>query len=116
VYQIAGEQVAHLAGFPFSVGNWIAPNGHLIIGDKDSDHYSALVVHLGESPDKENSLKWMNDKVEQEGYIRLVFRNEVWFHTNCKNKESIWEPQLNFQRMVDILKQIGHSFIPPHRA
>ncbi len=73
-----GEETAYLAGFSSSVGNWIAPNGDLIIGKGDTDHYKTLADYLGE-PDTDNPLKWMNQRVEKDGFIRLVFRNEVWF-------------------------------------
>ncbi len=103
-----GEEFAHLAGFSSSVGNWIAPNGDLIVGRENTDHYMILVEYEGD-PKTDNNLKWMNQKVEQDGFIRLVFRNEVWFHVNCRTQKEIWGETPNFKRMISILQRLGDT-------
>lgn len=100
------EEIAHLAGFIVSVGNWIAPDGSLIASeDYESHHWETIKKHLGYEPETENHLRFMNEKVE-EGYVRLVFRSDVLFQVNCKDKEEIWGDAPNMVCMRGILAKI----------
>ncbi len=100
------EEIAHRAGFTVSVGNWITPDGALIVGKSyDTHHWETIKKHLGFEPETENHLSWMNDQVTA-GYIRLVFRNDVLFQVGCKKKEEIWKESPNNTMLRDILKKI----------
>ncbi len=104
--EIICENLAHRSGFTVSVGNWIDPNGLLIAGTNySSHHWETLVEHLQEEPETDNHLSYMNKKVEQ-GYIRLVFREDVFIQVGGNNLDDLWSEQLNFQRLVKILKKI----------
>ncbi len=101
------EEIAHRAGFVVSVGNWIAPNGRLIIGENyESHHWETIKKHVGYEPEVENYLTWMNQQV-QEGYIRLVFRNDVFFQVGCVEKEEIWGDSPNIMTMRSVLERIS---------
>ena len=99
------EEIAHRAGFTVSVGNWITPDGALIVGKSyDAHHWETIKEHLGYEPKTDNHLTWMNQQVAG-GYIRLVFRNDVLFQVGCK-KEEIWEESANIITMRGILQKI----------
>ncbi len=103
--EIICEQLAHQSGFTVSVGNWIDPAGLLIVGiNYSSHHWETLVEHLQEEPDTDH-LTYMNKKVEQ-GYIRLVFREDVYIHVVGNKVDDLWSEQPNFQRLMEILKKI----------
>lgn len=100
------EEIAHQAGFIVSVGNWITPDGALIIGKNyDTHHLETIKEHLGYEPETDNHLTWMNQQIAA-GYIRLVFRNDVLFQVKCKKKEEIWEESANIIMMRAILQKI----------
>lgn len=104
--EIICEEVAHKAGFVVSTGNWVAPDGGLILGEHhDEHHWETMVRYLGYKPNTENNLQWMNNKVE-EGFIRLVFRADVMFQVGCEDVEDIWSNQPNFNAMLSILKRL----------
>ncbi len=99
------EETAHRAGFVVSVGNWISPGGDLIIGENyESHHWETIKKYLGKS-ETGNYLSWMNQKV-QDGFIRLVFRDDVLFQVGCRKKEEIWNDDLNMKVMREILGRI----------
>lgn len=101
------EEIAHRAGFVVSVGNWIAPDGGLIIGQNyESHHWETIKQYIGYEPEVENHLSWMNDQVSK-GYIRLVFRNDVFFQIGCTKKEEIWNDSPNLTTMRNILERIS---------
>lgn len=101
------EEIAHRAGFTVSVGNWIAPDGALITGKNyETHHWETIKEHLGYESETTNHLTWMNQQV-LEGYIRLVFRNDVLFQVGCKKKEEIWAESPNIITMRDILQKIS---------
>lgn len=109
VSEIICEQLAHQAGFIVSVGNWISPDGSLITGrNYESHHWETLIEHLGQKPETDNHLVFMNNKVN-EGYIRLVFRTDVLFQVGANKKEELWGDAPYFQTMRDILKKIGDT-------
>lgn len=100
------EEIAHRSGFTVSVGNWITPDGALITGKNyDTHHWETIKEHFGYEPKTENHLKWMNQQV-LDGYIRLVFRNDVLFQVGCKKKEDIWAGDSNVTVMRGILQKI----------
>jgi len=100
------EEIAHRAGFAVSVGNWIAPDGTLILGKSyDTHHWETIKSFLNIEPKTNNNLTWMNQKVS-EGYIRLVFRNDVFFQVGCEKKEEIWSDEPNLKMMRNILKKL----------
>jgi len=104
--EVLCEEIAHKAGFPVSVGNWIAPDGSLISGTNyETHHLETIQEYLDYIPKTDNHLTWMNQQVT-EGYIRLVFRNDVLFQVACKKKEEIWEEFPNIVMMRDILAKI----------
>jgi len=106
VSEIVCEEIARRAGFGVSVGNWIAPNGSLILGwDYESHHWETLKKHLN-IEEIDNHLQCMNEKVK-EGYIRLVFRADVCFHVGAQKKEEIWSDAPNYQRMLSLLRRIS---------
>lgn len=101
-----GERIAHEAGFTVSVGNWIIPDGSLIVGKNyESHHWETIQEYYQNKLNPENQLNWMNNMVGK-GFIRLVFRDEVFFQVGCFRKEDIWEDYPNYQRMIDILRKI----------
>lgn len=102
------EQLAKQAGFKLSVGNWIAPDGTLIIGKTHESHHIETMVKYTkeECPEDKNHLTWMNSKVA-EGFIRLVFRADILFQVGCKRKKDIWSKQPNYRCMIDILKKLN---------
>lgn len=101
------EEIAHQAGFSVSVGNWISPNGDLILGTNyDTHHWETLKEYLNFDTDIDNHLKYMNDRV-QDGFIRLVFRSDVLFQVACKKKEDIWGEIPNLIKMREILEKIS---------
>ena len=102
------EEIAHRAGFIVSVGNWISPEGGLVTGKTyDTHHWETIKEHLGYEPDTktDSHLKWMNDQVS-EGYMRLVFRNDVLFQVGCHTKEEIWGDAANCKMLIGILHKI----------
>ncbi len=100
------EEVAHRAGFVVSVGNWITPDGLLINGENyETHHWETIKAHFGYEPDTDNHLKWMNQRV-LDGFIRLVFRDDVLFQVGCESKEDIWGDSLNIKKMRHILEKI----------
>lgn len=100
------EEVAHQSGFTVSVGNWITPDGTLITGKSyDTHHWETIKEHLGYEPETENHLVWMNQQITN-GYIRLVFRNDVLFQVGCKKKEDVWAKNPNVTMMREILQKI----------
>ncbi len=100
------EEIAHRSGFIVSVGNWIAPDGTLILGENyETHHWETIQKFLGFEPETDNNLRWMNEKVG-EGYIRLVFRSDVLFQIGCKKKEEIWSDEPNLKMMRDILAKL----------
>jgi len=100
------EEIAHRSGFAVSVGNWITPNGELILGSNYEDHHwETITRHFDYQIETDNQLSWMNQKV-QEGYIRLVFRSDVFFQVGCIKKEEIWNNNPNMKVMRDILNRI----------
>jgi len=101
------EEIAHRAGFTVSVGNWITPDGALIAGKSyDTHHWETIKEHLGYEPETDNHLTWMNQQVTN-GYIRLVFRNDVLFQVGCEKKEEIWAEIPNIIMMRNILQKIS---------
>jgi hypothetical protein len=106
VSELFCEEIAHRAGFIVSVGNWIAPDGSLITGDNyETHHWETIQKYFGYTPKTDNHLTWMNEKVA-EGYLRLVFRNDVLFQVGCKKKEEIWDETPNMKAMREVLKKI----------
>ena len=100
------EEIAHRAGFIVSVGNWITPDGILILGNSyETHHWETIKKFLNVEPVIENYLTWMNEKV-YEGFIRLVFRNDVLFQVGCEKKEDIWSDEPNLTMMREILKRL----------
>ncbi len=102
--EVICEEIAHRAGFIVSVGNWIAPDGTLIVGkDHEKHHYDTLLEHC--ECNEDNRIRWMNDKV-QEGYIRLVFRADVFFQVGCETLDDLWGNEPNIEKMISILKNL----------
>ena len=100
------EEIAHRSGFTVSVGNWITPDGILIVGKSyETHHWETIKAHLEYEPETENHLAWMNQQVVN-GYIRLVFRNDVLFQVGCEKKEDIWAEEPNVTAMRKILQKI----------
>ncbi len=99
------EQLAHSAGFPESVGNWIAPNGDLIYGRGNKHHLTTIMEYRGVSREPENALHWMNQCVN-EGFIRLVFRCDIVFQVDCSEVVEIWGERTNYRRMREILSNL----------
>lgn len=116
--EIICEEVAHKAGFTVSVGNWIAPDGGLIVGENyEEHHWETIIRHLGSEPSAENNLKWMNEKVD-EGFIRLVFRADVMLQVGCSEVDDIWSESPNFKTLMKVLGRLNgiqgdiHIFSP----
>ena len=102
------ETVAHKAGFAFSVGNWISPDGMLITGEHDyTHHFETLINYLDKIENTDNDLKLMNEYVEK-GYIRIVFRNDAMFHINAVDMEEIWGDSPNYKRLILILNRLNN--------
>jgi hypothetical protein len=100
------EEVAHQAGFIVSVGNWIAPDGTLITGkDYDTHHWETIKKYVGFEPATDNHLSWMNHKMT-EGFIRLVFRNDVLFQVGSEKKEDIWSDKANMTAMRTVIGKL----------
>lgn len=101
------EVVARKTGFAVSVGNWITPDGSLILGDNyDSHHWQTLIKYWGEKEhDDPNRLTIMNEAV-QDGYIRLVFRADVLFQVGAEDMAELWSDSPNYKRMRQILELI----------
>lgn len=106
------EEIARRAGFQVSVGNWIAPDGGLILGtDYQSHHWETLLMYWKEPAKQaicqqcDNHLQNMNLAVDQ-GYIRLVFRADVLFQVGTENINDLWSDSPNYKRMLDILKYL----------
>ena len=101
------EAIARRTGFAVSVGNWIAPDGVLILGwDYESHHWQTLNKFLGKGDhDDPKRLTIMNNAV-QEGYIRLVFRADVLFQVGAANIEELWSDSPNYSRMRHLLELI----------
>ncbi len=106
--EIICEEIAHRAGFIVSVGNWIAPDGGLITGwDYESHHWQTIKKHLGYEPETENHLQWMMTcAIQEEGYIRLVFRAQVLFQIGSENMDDIWGDTPNYKRMISTLEKL----------
>jgi hypothetical protein len=103
--QIICEQIAHLAGFAVSVGNWISPNGTVISGENYETHHRETLEKFLNCKSPDNHLIWMQEQVEV-GFIRLVFRTEVLFQIGASSIDEIWEDAPNFKRMMSILSKI----------
>ena len=104
--EVVCEEIAHRAGFTVSVGNWISPEGLLIVGENyDTHHWETIKKHLGHEPEADNHLRWMNEQVSN-GYIRLVFRADVFFQVGCDAKEDIWSEKVNLKKLREILSRI----------
>ena len=104
------DRLSALAGFPFCVGNWITPTGDLIFGDDpETDHCQTLLKYLGTSVNldevTDNQIRWTNNKVS-EGFIRLVFRDDMLVQVGAKAKEELWSEKRNYKRLRDILSKI----------
>jgi len=107
VSELFCEEIAHRAGFIVSVGNWIAPNGSLITGETyETHHKETILKYLGITLQVDNHLTWLNEQVSEEGYIRMVFRNDVLFQVGCKKKEEIWDKAPNIVVMREVLSRI----------
>lgn len=108
--EIICEELAHKAGFLISVGNWIAPDGELILGkDYESHHWEILVEYLGYTPETDDRLMYLNNIVDL-GYIRLVFRANVMFQIPCKEISEIWDRKTaNLQTMWRILNNLDDT-------
>jgi len=107
------EEIARRAGFAVSVGNWITPDGILILGhDYQSHHWETLLRYWGESvhqkicKDCDDHLQCMNMAVDR-GYIRLVFRADVLFQVGAENIDDLWSDSPNYHMMMDILKLLN---------
>jgi len=106
VSEIICEDLAHRSGFAVSVGNWIDPDGLLITGTNySSHHWETLIKHLKKEPHTNDHLLYMNEKVEQ-GYIRLVFREDIYVQVGSTNLNDLWSEKPNFQKLIEILKKI----------
>jgi hypothetical protein len=106
VSELFFEETAHRAGFIVSVGNWITPDGKLILGqNNDTHHWETIKEYFGYEPETENRLTWMHERID-EGFIRLVFRNDVLFQVGCKLKEEIWGDSPNYEMLMGILKKL----------
>lgn len=104
--EIICEEIAHKAGFVVSVGNWIAPDGGLILGENyDEHHWETIIRHLGSLPETENNLQWMNDQVDK-GFIRLVFRADVMLQVGCRELSEIWSDEPNYKSMMKVLGRL----------
>ncbi len=103
------EDLAGLAGFAYPVGNWIAPNGDLILADSpETDHCETLSSYLDHSDLGDNKISWTNSKVE-EGYIRLVFRHDIMVQVNCVKKEELWDEKPNLKMLMEILSRLSSA-------
>lgn len=101
------EIVARRTGFAVSVGNWIAPDGSLILGDSyNSHHWQTLNKYWGKDDhDDPERLSIMNNAV-QDGYIRLVFRADVLFQVGAADMQELWSESPNYKRMRQLLELI----------
>ncbi len=105
------DEIAHRAGFRVPVGNWVAPNGTLILGENyETHHWETIKKHLNVESEPENSLQYMNDRI-CEGYIRIVIRLDVLFQVSGETIDVVWSNQPNFLRMKDILSKLGDTEI-----
>ncbi len=106
------EEIARRAGFQVSVGNWIAPDGELILGtDYQTHHWETLLAYWGNNVNQdfckvcENHLQCMNCAVDQ-GYIRLVFRADVLFQVGATDIQDLWSNRANYVRMMSLLRPL----------
>jgi len=100
------ETVARRAGFAVSVGNWIAPDGSLILGWSESNHWKTINKHWSkENYDDAEMLSIMN-KAVADGYLRLVFRADVCFQVGADKLDDLWSELPNYKRMMDLLRTI----------
>ncbi len=106
------EEIARKAGFAVSVGNWISPDGSLILGENyDTHHKDTLLKYLGDSVNQdicrncENILQCMNHAISA-GYIRLVFRADVCIQVGAEKMEELWSDSPNYKRMMSILSKL----------
>ena len=104
------ETVAHRAGFAVSVGNWISPDGSLILGPNyDSHHWETLSEHLEvnkafcEKCGK--SLTCMNMAIDQ-GFIRLIFRADICFQVGAKKLDELWSDAPHYKMMMSIINKL----------
>ena len=108
--ELVCETVAHRAGFAISVGNWICPDGALILGfDYDSHHWQTLSKYLETNAELcekcENSLVCMNLTIER-GFIRLVFREDVCFQVGAKDIDELWSDVPSYKMMMTIIGRL----------
>lgn len=104
------ETVAHRAGFAVSVGNWITPDGSLIVGlNYESHHWETLSeyfkTHENFCDQCENNLSCMNLAIDK-GFIRLVFRQDVCFQVGAKNIEDLWSEDPSYRIMMSIIERL----------
>ena len=106
--EIECEEIAHRAGFVVSVGNWIAPDGTLIFGKNyESHHWETIQEYLGETPETDNHLVWMNEQVLEGGFIRLVFRQTVFFQVGIKKYDELWSDTPRMIRLREVLEKLS---------
>lgn len=104
--EVECEQIAHRAGFVVSVGNWISPDGTVILGTNyESHHLETIQEYLGEQPEDGTHLKWMNDLVLL-GFVRLVFRTTVFFQVGIRGIDGLWSDAPNMVRLREILDKL----------
>ena len=106
------EVLARKTGFLYPHGNWITPEGGLIISEnKDLCHFDTLTHHLGITADPEIKLSWNNQKIS-EGYVRLLFAKSqshaayVLFQVGFSDIDQIWSQDpcaLKIQHILDRL-------------
>lgn len=93
------EVLAQKTGFIYPHGNWITPDGNLVISQKRNlCHFDTLTDYLDIETDREKLLSWNNQKVS-EGYIRLLFahfppsKKYVLFQVGFLDIDLIWSSQ-----------------------
>ena len=103
------EAIAHRAGFAVPVGNWISPNGSLILGSDGEHHRDTIRNYWGINSrfceNCENVLQCMNLTILQ-GFIRLCFREDVSFQVGAEKIDDLWSSAPNYSRMMGIISRL----------
>lgn len=93
------EVLAQKTGFLYPHGNWITPDGKLVISQKRNlCHFDTLTEYLGVTENPKKLLSWNNQKVA-EGYVRLLFahfppsKEYVLFQVGFLDVDLIWSSQ-----------------------
>lgn len=101
------SSLAQSVGFLHPKGNWIAPNGSLLIAESAYDGHTDTICRCCSFQRPEDDLPWKNEKVDG-GYIRLLFDdNYVLFQTNLLSIEQLWNnTEQNYMKMLYIIQRI----------